>query len=197
MLRVRRCLRPTRSLPVGRLAGALAFSLCFALFAEVGARAAHRSVAVSTFSQVLTGSIKHTKHRKERVMEISFVRSGGFAGRATNVSGVVHFDPSGRSYVSAEGTDYHRDLTADEAKQLQSLTIAKLAEHGVPPPGDQMRDAFQYDVSAKTEDGKTHSLPLGIENQSGPHEGLASSLSEWVQRETQRIWDHRLAGMQK
>src|SRR5882724_120950 len=43
------------------------------------------------------------KHRKkERVMRLTFVRSGGFAGKATDVEGTVTFTPAGAE-VTANG----------------------------------------------------------------------------------------------
>ncbi len=124
-------------------------------------------------------------------MEISFTRSGGFAGRATNVSGLVRFDGL-QAHVSSEGTDYGRDMTAEEASELRSLATAVPAKGGHASGAGDVRDGFQYDVLLHTEDGKQHSIRLG------PHESSAggaspATLSDWLDREAQRIWDHRLA----
>ncbi|WP_263383738.1 protealysin inhibitor emfourin [Granulicella arctica] len=120
-------------------------------------------------------------------MEISFTRTGGFVGRATNVSGVIHTDAHG-VHVSAPGSDYRRDLAVAEAKQVEDL-VTRVPGQGSNQPGHSpVRDGFQYDVSVTMEDGETHSIPPSAQTQ---------GLSDWVQRETQRIWEHRLASVPK
>ncbi len=126
-------------------------------------------------------------------MEISFARSGGFTP-ATNVSGTIHFDSSG-AHISAAGTSYRRDLPAEEAKQLQDLATAKLAQGPAEPANSPVRDGFQYDLSVKTGDGKTHKLTLPTETQGSSN--AASNITSWVEHEAQKIWEHGLANIQK
>jgi hypothetical protein len=118
-------------------------------------------------------------------MEISFIRSGGFAGSATNVAGVAHLDANG-AHVSASGTDYQRDLPATEAKQLKDATSAVLRRGKETAAPNPTRDGFQYDISVKTEDGTIDKLT-----------DIPPFLSEWVQQETKSIWEYRLANVRK
>ena len=129
-------------------------------------------------------------------MQIKFTRSGGFAGAATNVSGTVQWADSGGVQVTSEGTEYRRDLAAAEAEQLQNgadpsaLTLAKRASSASPA-----RDAYQYDITVITRDGKTHPFTFtgGASSEALKTAApAAASLLSWVEEETQKIWAHRV-----
>jgi hypothetical protein len=129
-------------------------------------------------------------------MQIKFVRSGGFAGAATNVAGRVEFDEHGGK-VDGDATDYHRELTPQEAERLRTdadpsaLSSAKTA---LSAPG-AIRDGYQYDITVVTKDGKSHSLTLG-EGASDQLQAVApgvADLRSWIQAEAQKIWSHRVS----
>jgi len=118
-----------------------------------------------------------------RVMQMEFSRSGGFAGMATSISGVVTFQENAGEVSSSNG--YHRVLTAAEAGSLQKT----LAQPGVrsPSTNTNLRDAYQYNVVLKLENKKSQSFVL----QEGAPEGNTNPLLSWIMHECQRIWDHR------
>lgn len=125
-------------------------------------------------------------------MQITFSRSGGFAGAATNVGGTIQF--SGQSAkVSGDATDYVRELDADETKQLLLAAdpnlLAKSA--GASPSSSAVRDGYQYDITVVTNDGKRHSLTVG--DASSGQLKAAGYLTSWIQAESSKIWDHRVS----
>lgn len=115
-------------------------------------------------------------------MEISFVRSGGFAGPATQVEGKAIITKSGGSVVS-EKTNYRRDLTAEEAGRLMDWATAAMSRRTGNGPG-QARDAYSYRVQVLAGDGKQTELEL--------HELSSQPLADWVRAECERIWAERL-----
>ena len=129
-------------------------------------------------------------------MQIKFVRSGGFAGMATNVAGTVQFDENA-AHVTGEATDYHRELAPQEAEQLRLAadpkTLAR-TKAGPATPG-VVRDGYQYDITVVTKDGKSHSFTVaeGSEEQLRKVAPGAAPLSSWVQKEAQKIWSHRVS----
>ena len=118
-----------------------------------------------------------------RVMRMEFSRSGGFAGMATSISGVVTFQENAGEVNSSNG--YHRVLTASEVDSLQKT----LAQPGVrsPSTNTNLRDAYQYNVVLKLENKKSQSFVL----QEGASEANTNPLLSWIVQECQRIWDHR------
>jgi len=127
------------------------------------------------------------------VMQIKFARSGGFAGAATNVSGTVELGGDG---AQVKADSYQRELSPHEAQQLRVAAdpdkLARARQAAASPT--QARDAYQYDVTLVTKDGKTHTLTLpGTDPQAlrsaAPE---IADLAEWVEEETQKIWEHRV-----
>ena len=115
-------------------------------------------------------------------MQIEFVRSGGFAGAATNVEGTVTFDAGG-GRVHSDRVQYSRELEPEEARQLRAAAEsadASRAKSGARTGPGPTRDAYQYDVTLTTDDGKKVKL-------AAPSGGLL----DWVQAETKRIWAFR------
>jgi hypothetical protein len=128
-------------------------------------------------------------------MKIKFVRSGGFAGAATNVAGTVEFDDHGGK-VEGEAAGYHRELTPQEAERLRTdIEPGALAgAKGALSAPDAVRDGYQYDITVVTKDGKSHSLTLGegSDQSQAVAPGMAD-LRSWIQEEAQKIWSHRVS----
>src|SRR5690242_14729847 len=70
-----------------------------------------------------------TKTRPKRkgtvIMQIKFARSGGFAGAATNVSGVVEFQDTG-ARVRSDRPGYERAMAPQEAQQIRDAAAAAI-----------------------------------------------------------------------
>jgi hypothetical protein len=129
------------------------------------------------------------------VMQIKFSRSGGFAGAATNVSGVVDLGDQG-AHVKADA--YQRDLRVPEAQQLRTAAdpakLTRLKQALASPP--QARDAYQYDVTVVTKDGKSQTFTIGGGADPEALRGAApeaAHLLDWVENESQKIWEHRVS----
>ena len=137
-----------------------------------------------------------TKTKVSPVMQITFSRSGGFAGAATNVGGTIQFSDQGAK-VSGDATDYVRELNADETKQLllaaDPNVLAKSASAS--PSSSTVRYGYQYDITVVTNDGKRHSLTVGdgSSEQLKAEAPAAAYLSSWIQAESSKIWDHRVS----
>jgi hypothetical protein len=120
-------------------------------------------------------------------VQIKFVRSGGFAGAATNVAGTVQFDEHGGT-VNGEGTDYHRELTPQEVERLRADAAPGVLA-GAQTAGSAssaVRDGYQYDITVVADDGKSHSSTLG-------EDGGVADLRSWIEEESQKIWSHRVS----
>ena len=87
-------------------------------------------------------------------MQITFSRSGGFAGPATAIDGTVTVQGDTAHVTAASG--YRRDLTPDEIQSLRSAA-AQPAPARAASPGP-MRDAYQYDIRITRDDGSTQSM---------------------------------------
>jgi hypothetical protein len=124
-----------------------------------------------------------TQTKVSPVMQITFSRSGGFAGAATNVGGTIQFSEQGAK-VNGDATDYSRELDSGEAKQLLQAAdpSARAKAATASPSSSAVRDGYQYDITVVTNDGKRHSLTLGD----------ADYLSSWVKAEASKIWEHRV-----
>lgn len=126
---------------------------------------------------------------RRSIMQIKFVRSGGFAGAATRVEGIVNFDDKGAHVVS--DANYRHELAPDEAEQLRvAADLSQAPRAAASEALGPERDAYQYDVSVVTSDGKTHKITLS----SGSGNSGASApaaLVTWIQDESKKIWAHR------
>jgi hypothetical protein len=131
------------------------------------------------------------KHRKkERVMRLTFVRSGGFAGKATDVEGTVTFTPAGAE-VTANGGNYRRELAPAESKQLLESATRAVASKTPSTQTQNAPDAYVYDVAIATADGVVHHLTLGPDT--SDLRVLSPALAEWIRHESQEIWAKRIA----
>ena len=118
---------------------------------------------------------------KERVMKLSFTRSGGFAGPATALKGEVTFE--GNSARATSDFGYRRDLAPEEIQTLRSTIMQLPVEQ---PASRQQPDQYQYDVSITWEDGHVRNLTVHGDGSPG-----TENLLEWVRHECDRIWTHR------
>ena len=128
-------------------------------------------------------------------MRIKFGRSGGFAGAATNVSGVVDFQNAG-ARVRSEHAGYERKMSPREAEQIRSAATAPInlqirAAMTAPSSG---RDAYQYDVTVVKQDGSTESVTFTGDKTPDALQQLSPSaayLVSWVRQEAQQMWKQR------
>jgi hypothetical protein len=137
------------------------------------------------------GAEKHrTIGAENTVVKIEFKRSGGFAP-ITNASGFVDLKDDSGQVVSPSG-EYHRSLTADEAAQLRSIAAPEnlKAASGSPVSGEA-RDAFQYQITVTTKDGKQLTFNTAELDKLSPQ---GHKLLSWVQNELQKILAHKAAG---
>src|SRR5580765_4684852 len=97
---------------------------------------------------------------RKKVMEISFVKSGGLAGPMTRVQGTIRFKDN-TAEVTGDAS-YHRQLTQDETALLragadpQTLTRAATSLSAQQSAGRGMGDVDHLTIKIKTADGKTH-----------------------------------------
>ena len=119
-------------------------------------------------------------------MELNFSRTGGFAGLATQVQGKVVFSGD-TAKVTSEGTAYNRKLTASEAARLSEAARRALADAASAPVGE-LRDAYQYDVRIRSDNGTTSALSAHGDSSDPQLEFLMS----WIREECDRILDFRI-----
>lgn len=130
-------------------------------------------------------------------MQIKFVRSGGFAGTATNVSGTVDIADTG-AHVRSEAAGYERELEGQEAEQLRrAATSGGLAKvKAALAAASPQRDAYQYDVTVVSPDGSTQTLTYSGDRSPESLQQIspeAAPLISWVRDEAQKIWKKRAA----
>jgi hypothetical protein len=124
------------------------------------------------------------------VVKIEFKRTGGFAP-ISNASGVVDLKDDTGQVLSPSG-GYRRSLTPDEAAQLRSIASPENFTAGnAPPSGGPARDAFQYQITVTTKDGKQHTFNTGELDKLSPQ---GHQLLSWVQDEVQKILAHKVTG---
>jgi len=121
-------------------------------------------------------------------MQIKFVRSGGFAGAATEVEGTVTIEPDGGK-VAAGTAGYQRELPAEEAEHLRTAAARPQQQAGAAAPSP-VRDGFQYDITIQTDEGETHNVTVS----EGAMPGGADKLVKWVQQEARKILAERARG---
>jgi len=134
--------------------------------------------------------------RRSRVMKISFVRSGGLAAMpGLSVEGVVDLDDRGAKVTSAS-SKYQRELPTAEVEQLRlAADPARMSQARavLASPSRKLHDAYQYDITVATSDGKSQKLTFNAAggdefDQAAP--GLGSMV-RWIDTEAQRIKEHR------
>jgi phosphohistidine phosphatase SixA len=139
--------------------------------------------------------------KRTSIMQISFVKSGGFAGAMTRVQGTVDLE-DGHAEVNGDAA-YHRSLTPNEAEALRAgaepSVLAQAASQIAATQAKRkgMGDLEQYDISVKTSDGKTHSVKLNTSGSSTELEGVspaAAKFLQWLRRESQNILKQKMTG---
>lgn len=121
--------------------------------------------------------------KRSEVVKIEFSRSGGFvAAPGMIIQGSVEFGDSG-AHVTSDSGKYHRELTPQEAEQLRN----SVNRNELPSKASSARDSFQYDAVITTNDGKTHRFTFGA------GEAANEFLAKWIEQETQKMWEHRVA----
>ena len=123
-------------------------------------------------------------------MQISFRRSGGFAGPATNVQGTVNLD-NNPMQVTSGNTGYRRELSRQEAEQLRQAVNAlrnSTAQNEPPLHSSPVRDSYRYYITVGTANGEKQEVEI---NPAGDSPELAY-LARWIQQETQKIWAYRI-----
>jgi hypothetical protein len=118
---------------------------------------------------------------RSRIVKIQFKRTGGLSP-ITNVAGEVHFTDDGATVTSPGGT-YHRQLAPEEQTQLQEAggPVAPAPSRTAPPSTGAVPDAYQFDISVTTADGKTQKLTAPSAN-----------LLKWVKGESDKILRHKM-----
>ncbi len=137
-------------------------------------------------------------NRRNQVMKIKFVRSGGLAAMpGLKVEGVVDLDDRA-AQVTSESSKYRRKLPPQEVEQLRlAADPARMsqARTALASPSRKLYDAYQYDITVATSDGKSQRLTFNAAggdevDQAAP--GLGS-LVRWIDNEAQKIKEHRLS----
>jgi hypothetical protein len=111
-------------------------------------------------------------------MQITFVRSGG-AMPILRAEGAVQFEDQVGQVTSGA---YRRDLDAAEAQTLRHATDANSLKtlRQLAQQPSRLRDAFQYNITVRTQDGKSEQFIV--------HGEPPSPLAQWVRQEADRIW---------
>jgi len=131
--------------------------------------------------------------RKNKIMEISFVKSGGLAGPMTRVQGTIHLKDGGAE-VTGDAA-YHRRLAPAETEMLRagadphslSQTANRLAT--TQNAGRGTGDIEHYTITVTTADGKTHNVSLNAPG-GADMEAVAAPTAKflsWLQQESQNI----------
>jgi hypothetical protein len=134
--------------------------------------------------------------QRSPVVQITFVRSGGFAFPARKpVKGMIDLHDD-RGEVSSEA-GYHRVLASDETEQLRDgadpAELSKAAGQ-IAARTRGAADLDHYQIAVTTKDGKVHDISLntsGASNELQDVSPAVAKLLRWVQQEAQRIQEHR------
>jgi len=161
-------------------------------FADGGAPAVLMSDARSG-----PGASSATAKKEVRVMQIKFVRSGGIAALpGLTVEGTIELGDQAPK-VTSDGAKYRRDLTGSEADELRSVAAPdamSTARSALAARSSAPRDAYHYEISVATSDGKTQKVTLNAAG--GEEVGRVAPgvgrLVQWIDQEAQRIKEHRL-----
>lgn len=126
-------------------------------------------------------------------MKLHFVRSGGFIGPASRVEGSVDLDQEGGS-VSSGPLSYRRALSEEETSNLKKIfqDVSSLKNSSLPKTTP---DAYQFDVTVQWNDGSHQSVT--IQPQTTSDSSSHSYLSQWLQDETQKMWQHKVDQLRK
>jgi len=134
---------------------------------------------------------------RNKVMQIKFSRSGGVASLpGLTVQGTVDLkDDAPR--VTDETAQYARALARPEAEQLRSIALALTtpqAREALARAGGQLRDAYHYDVTVVSADGRSHHVTFNAAGGAESWNRLApgiGDLIQWIDAEAQKIRETR------
>jgi len=113
------------------------------------------------------------------------------------VEGTVDFGDR-EAKVTSDSAKYQRNLAPQEAEQLQSAADPvhmSRAQAALASRSGNLYDAYQYDITVTTEDGKIHTVTLNAAgggaqlNQIVP--GLGNLIG-WIDNEIQKIREHQM-----
>jgi hypothetical protein len=134
------------------------------------------------------------------VMQISFVKSGGFAFfPKKTVKGTVTLKDDAAEVTSDAA--YHRTLGRDETEALRTgADPSELQKAIAQITGNQKAgaaDMDHYHITVTTKDGKSHDLDLNTSLSSNELRGVSPGvvkLLRWIQDEAQKIKAHNTSG---
>jgi hypothetical protein len=172
------------------------------VFADIGDRG-HTPVAQgyrndrSPLSWMLAISSRSRRERNS-IMEISFIKSGGFAGAMTRVQGTIHLNDGPK--VTGDSA-YNRTLAPNESEAIRAgaepslLSQAASQISAKQAKGKGVGDLEHYAISVKTSDGKVHDVSLNTSGSSAEMEGVPPATAQflrWLQQEAQKILTQKM-----
>jgi hypothetical protein len=133
-------------------------------------------------------------------MQISFARSGGMAFfPKSSIRGTVTLKDEGAE-VSADAS-YRRTLAPEETEQLRSGADPAELDKAVAQIASNQKgggaDMYQYEITVKTKDGKSHYVKLNTALSSNELQGVSPATAKvlrWIQDEAQKISAHKMRG---
>lgn len=138
------------------------------------------------------------QNQRSPVVQITFVRSGGYAFPARKpVTGTIDLH-DGQAEVSSDAA-YHRVLAPDEAEQLRAGADPAELSKAAGQIASRTRgaaDLDHYQITVTTKDGKTQDFSLntsGASNELQDVSPAVAKLLRWMQQEAQKIQEHRNA----
>jgi hypothetical protein len=135
-------------------------------------------------------------NNRSPVMQIDFVRSGGFGFPLRRaIKGTIKLKSDGAE-VSSDAT-YHRTLSPDEAEQLRAgadpIELDKAATQIARNQRAGTADLDHYRITITTKDGKSHDVDLNTSLASNELRGVSPAVAKllrWIQDEAQKIGTH-------
>jgi hypothetical protein len=187
----------------------IVFTLCFVsqacpAFSCIPARSGQLTSGFGPARQFAFADANAPQPKKRRVernsiMQISFVKSGGFAGPMTRVQGTVNLKDN-QPEVTGDAA-YQRRLAPDETAMLRAGAEPALLSQAVAgiasaqARGKGAADLEHYTVNVKTADGKSHEVTFNTSGNSTEMVGVppaTAKLFSWIQEEAQQILKNKL-----
>jgi broad specificity phosphatase PhoE len=141
----------------------------------------------------------HSTERKS-IVEISFIKSGGFAGPMTRVQGTVNLK-EGKQEVNGDAS-YHRTLAATETDDIRAgadpsvLPQAAQQIAAIQAKGKATGDVEHYIIRVTASDGKTTEVSLNTTGSSTEMAGVppaAAKFVQWVRDESRKILTNKMS----
>lgn len=141
------------------------------------------------------------KKERSRVVEISFVKSGGLAGPMTRVQGTVHLGDASSgdlpSHVTGDAA-YQRQLAPSETEMLRAGAQPDLltkAAAGIAAPAGGAADLEQYAITVRTADGKDHRAVFRLSGGDDEMQAVPPATAKflaWLYQESHKILNARI-----